>query len=214
MRNSSYRIFESKGPERTISKNQIVFGLWGFGLILFWAVEEFLPPIDFYNSFKFMYLIGVLALSLYLLLVRLWTYEPLNGNLDREIQFRTTSFVIDDQIVQLVNLIKLDIHGMDYYGRRKLLGGLDFEANLSQGVGNYIEFTRIDNKSTRVYFKQNVEYQYRELRPFIVSAIQLGKLSFLRGIELFGITDYDEIKEFKKAMAESAFVSGKELDIL
>lgn len=214
MGNPSYRVYEPKGSEETISKNQVVFGLWAFGLIFFWAFEECLQPGDLYSSFKFMYILGVLALSLYWLFVRLWTYEPLNGNLDGDIQFRTTSFIINNQVVQLENLVKIDIHGMDYYGRRIRLSGIDFEANLSQGVGNFIEFTSIENISTRVYFKQSIECQYRELRPFIVSAIQLGKLSFLRGIELLGITDYDEIQEFKKAMDTSAFVSSEENGVL
>lgn len=206
MSNPTYRVYEPKGSERTISKNQIVFGLWSFGLVLFWAVEEFLQPGDLYSSFKFMYSLGVFALSLYWLVVRLWTYEPLNGKLDGDIQFRRTSFIINNQVVQLENLVKLDIHGMDYYGRRKHLSGIDFEANLSQGVGNLIEFTGIDNISTRVYFKQSVECQFRELRPFIVSAIKLGKLSFLRGIELLGITDYEEIQELKKAILQTSLI--------
>lgn len=206
MSNPTYRVYKPKGSERTISKNQVVFGLWSFGLVFFWAVEEFLQPGDLYSSFKFMYSLGVFALSLYWLVVRLWTYEPLNGKLDGDIQFRRTSFIINNQVVQLENLVKLDIQGMDYYGRRKHLSGIDFEANLSQGVGNFIEFTSIDNISTRVYFKQSVECQFRELRSFIVSAIKLGKLSFLRGIELLGITDYDEIQEFKKAILQTSLI--------
>jgi len=107
----------------------------------------------------------------------------------------------------LDEIVKLDIHCEDYYGRQTRGIGMNFSPGLSQGVNNFIEFTGYNNLNRKVYFKQNVKSQYKDLSSFIIICVQKGKIPFLRGIELLGITDYNEIQEFKKTAYNSGFAN-------
>ena len=104
-------------------------------------------------------------------------------------------------------IVKLDIHCEDYYGRQTRGVGMNFSPGLSQGVNNFIEFTDYNNLTRKVYFKQNVKNQYKDFSTLIIVSIQKGKITFLRGIELLGITDYNEIQEFKKTATNSGFAN-------
>jgi hypothetical protein len=128
------------------------------------------------------------------------TYESLKGTINGQIQFSTTSFTIENETIQLNTITRLDIHVIDYFGRQTRGSGFNCSPGLSQGVNNYIEFTDASLATRRIYFKQRVKNEYKELYPFYVSAIKAGKISFLRGIELLEITEYEEIKEFKRKM--------------
>lgn len=104
---------------------------------------------------------------------------------------------INDKQIKLSEINKIDIKIQDYYGMQTRSRGSAFSPGLSQGINNYVECVNQDRTNNRIFFKQSVKNQSRELHTFIISAIKLNKIPFLRGIDLLGIEDYNEIKKFK-----------------
>lgn len=203
MKNSSFPIFEPDEFRKTVSNNWIIFCIWAFALLFFSTTEKYFEPSELYKTFKFCYVICAALLSVYWAIAGLWTYESLEGNITGQIQFETDSFEINQETIQLTNINKLDIHVEDYFGRQTRGVGTNFTPGLSQGVNNFIEFTDASLTTRRIYFNQCVKGEYRELYPFFVSAIKSRKISFLRGIEILEITEYEAIKEFKKTVTGS-----------
>lgn len=68
---------------------------------------------------------------------------------------------------------------------------------LSQGVNNYVKFIDTGGKQHQYHFKLFSANGSQEFYPIIKQVTVLGKLSLLRGLELLGIDDYDEIQRFK-----------------
>jgi hypothetical protein len=202
-----YQIFEFDQTKKTISYNWMMFGIWAFALIFFWTAEQYFFPSDFYKSFKNTYLVLAVLLSIYFLIVGLWSYQTLKGKLNGFIEFKKDAFEINEETFKLDEIAKLDIHCEDYYGQQTRGIGMNFSPGLSQGVSNFIEFTDYNNLNRKVYFKQTVKSQYKDLSSFIIICVQKGKIPFLRGIELLGITDYNEIQEFKKTATNSGFAN-------
>lgn len=202
-----YQIFEFDQTKKTISYNWMIFWIWAFALIFFWTAEQYFFLSDFYRNFKNTYLVLAVLLSIYFLTVGLWSYQPLKGKLNGFIEFKKDAFDINEETFRLDEIAKLDFHCEDYYGRQTRGVGMNFSPGLSQGVNNFIEFTDYNNLTRKVYFKQIVKNQYKDFSSFIIICIQKGKIPLLRGIGLLGITDYNEIQEFKKTATNSGFAN-------
>jgi hypothetical protein len=176
MEDSKYQIFEQSEAKKIVSYNWIMFRIWAFALTFFWVTEKYFVPNDFYKGFKNTYLILAVLLSTYFLLVGLWSYKPLKGELRGYIEFKMDSIDIDNETFQLKNITQMDISNSDYYGRQTRGIRLDFSPGLSQGVNNYIEFTDTSGFYRKVYFKKTSKDQYKELSDFIILGIRAGKI--------------------------------------
>lgn len=191
-----YPLFERTKNQR-ISRNSIACGLFfaAFGIIILDRELALIPS----GGLSVLLFVAVFLIFLYWSVIGFWSYKHLEGEFNGFIEFRSHSFVIYEEEVTLASITKLNIYLGDYYGKStRSRAGL--EPNRSQGVDNYIEFTDPDVTLNKIYFKLEDEDQWQELSFFIIEAIKLKKISFLRGIELLHITDYDQIQTFKKAL--------------
>jgi hypothetical protein len=204
MDDSHYLIFEPKKQRNVISNNLIVLIATTSAVFIFWIADGFFS-VDLYKDIKLFSLSCLVILWIYWLIAGFFTYRPLNGEFTGNITFKADSFIINEKVIQLKNLKRLNIHAEDYYGLHVPGPRVDFNPRLSQGINNYIEFTDLNNLTEKVFFKQTVKDQYLDLSEFIVFGVTIGIIPFLRGIELLRITDYDEIQQFKKSVAAKDF---------
>jgi len=198
MNNTEFQIFEPSIVKKPTNKNMIVFLIYLFAVIFFWTTDKYFSSSDFFRYFKNSYLFFGVSLSIYWLISGLLTYESLNGKFNGYLVFADDAFQINDELIRLKDIKSLNIFGEDYYGQQTRGVKLDFNPSLSQGVNNYFEFTDLENLTRKIYFKQHEKNSHRQLKSFIACGAKLNKISLIRATELLGITDYDEIKEFKK----------------
>ncbi|GAA3969598.1 hypothetical protein GCM10022246_22820 [Pedobacter ginsengiterrae] len=197
MEKHSFLIFEPSKKKDFVSNETIIYSLWFLAIVIFFLTDNYAQSNDLVYWGRLSILVAIVALSGYWALVGLWKYRPLNGKYNGELEFGEDYFKINDKQIKLNEINKIDIKIQDYHGMQTRSRGSAFSPGLSQGINNYVEYINQDGTSNRVFFKQSVKSQYRELRTFIISAIKLNKIPFLRGIDLLGIEDYDEIQQFK-----------------
>ena len=178
------------------SNNQIISYLWLGGITLLWGLSSF--NFLYFTFFVFFYLGALSTLSVYLAITSFWHYRMLTGEFKGQIEFDEHSIIIDGQSFHTEGIKKIDFSLGDYAGKDVGMPRTDFNPRLSNGVDNYVRIKTKQNNEIKVYFKLDYKNHEEQLYPFISRAIQLGKIPFLRGIDLLKITDYDEIQEFKK----------------
>ena len=198
MNNTKYQIFEPSLAEKSTSNNVVMFLIWTFALSFFWLTDKYSSPNDFLRYFKNIYLICAVMLSIYWLIGGLWTYKSLEGSFNGTLVFEEDAFQVNMELIKLEDISAINIFGGDYYGQRTRGVVINFDPSLSQGVNNYIEFTDLEKLVRRIYFKQTENDQFRELKTFIINCTKLNRLSVIRATELLGITNYEDIQEFKQ----------------
>ncbi len=196
MQRASYSIFKASNPKNKPSNNQILLLGWLIGFLLVFAIQNVDDSLT--ANILVAYYVVIVLLTLYWGFTSMWTYRELNGEFVGEIEFSDTSIIVNGIELPLQTLKQIDLSLGDYSG--KFVGSThnDFNPKLSTGVDNYVILTESDGSKTQIYFKLSHQNQTQELEPFIIKAMQLGHISFLRGINLLNINDYDEIQEFKK----------------
>jgi len=198
MESVRFQIFQASQDKKKISTNLMLCTAWIFTLLFLCIADQYFTQNNSLNEFKYFYLLISGLTSVCWIIIGFWIYKPLNGELKGYIEFNSGSFTIDEETFYLDDIRRFDMYGDDYYGRQTRQTALEFSPGLSQGVSNFFEFTDASNCMRKIYFKQTIKDQYRGLTSFFIAGIQTGKISFLRGIELLGLTDYYEIQEFKK----------------
>jgi hypothetical protein len=74
MNDPSFPIFEPDESKKSVSKNSIMFCIFGFALLFFSTVEQYFTPNEFYKTFKSFYLICATFLLGYWIIAGFWTY--------------------------------------------------------------------------------------------------------------------------------------------
>lgn len=128
-------------------------------------------------------------------------YAPLKGIIKDDIIFENDKIIINDRVIKIEELNKLDFFIGDYRGKRNI-GDKDFNGKIANGVNNYISYYLKDNKKEIVYFQLQDEYAIRNISEQLVQYHLAGKLHFLNLIDILGISDYDDIQLFKKDIAK------------
>lgn len=170
----------------------VITGLWMF---LTWICREYTLFTDgIISTILTIGLIGNIGYIIYCYT----SYQTLYGQLDGYLAFDEDYFTMEEKAIKLVDVHKIDLHCWDYYGRSTTMR-VTIEKRLSQGIGNFFEYT--DDRGThRVYFAMYHLSEKQDVFPFIEQAILLGKVSLLKGTEIMGINDYDDIQHFKKRL--------------
>lgn len=171
------------------------FGIQGLWMFLIWICREYALLTE--RLISVVLTIGLIANIGYIVYCNV-SYQTLHGQMDSYLVFGEDCFTIEGKAIKLADVHKIDLHCEDYYSRSTTLR-VTIEKRLSQGVGNFFEYTD-DEGTHRIYFAMYHLSEKQDVFPFIERAIILGKVSLLRGTELMGIHDYDDIQLFKKRL--------------
>ncbi|MFI5139418.1 MAG: hypothetical protein ACHQIM_16465 [Sphingobacteriales bacterium] len=184
MERLSFEIFKPEEDKFRLTPNLTMAILWLVPALLLWAIkgDNSGPPNDFVK----IYFVCVFLLTMYYLTSSFFSYKPLRGSIDGEIEFENDGIIIDDKTFKLADIIAIDFSFTDYYGQSSMYVR-DFNPRLSQGVGNYVSFTDSKNQNQIIYFRFQGKHGYQSLSPFINEAIKLKKMEFNRGVDLLGI---------------------------
>ena len=189
---SEFEIFIPK-PENRITPNKITFVLYATCVIIFMisVINHCKPQIAL-----FLFIIPF-SVSIYFFIKKFWTYKFLDGELAGSLIISLDYIKIATQSFTINEIKKIDFHAINYYGKREDYRN-NFNPILSQGTSNFVELFLNNGQKIKTYFKLNFKEHHKILYPFVVEMIKHGKISVLRGTEILGINDYDEIQEFKR----------------
>lgn len=121
--------------------------------------------------------------------------KSINGKLEGYIEFLENIVIINGRCFPYNEIENVNFSIEDYKGKTQYLTR-SFNAQISQGVENFLSFEHSNRRKAKIYFQLKNSTQTSELHPFITTLIRLQKIHFLRGIEILGLTDYNEIQEF------------------
>jgi hypothetical protein len=122
--------------------------------------------------------------------------KPLTDRLRGYIEFHNDGLIINGQRLAYVEIDKVSMRIDDYRGKKVRMGRSSY---ISEGVDNYITFNHAGRR-VKSYFQLKTFSDTKELYPAVRELIRLGRIPFLRGLDVLGIDDYAEIQEFKKSL--------------
>jgi|GEM_PF-4546912 len=160
---AKYTIFEPSTTKFTLNRNVIAYGLVVFGFM------AMLTPIKINETFRIFYILITFVVFLYFLITSLWSYQPLNGELKGQLEFKQNAVIVNDQEFKIAELNNIYLHYEDYFGERKHYIKGNLSQNLRQGVGNYITFSDASNVAHIYYFKIENKESALNLLPLINS---------------------------------------------
>ncbi len=158
---AKYTIFEPSTTNFSLNRNIIAYSLVFFGF------ATMLTPIEVNETFRIFYILITFVVFLYFLITNLWSYQPLNGELKGELEFKLNAVIINSQEFKIAELSNIYLHYEDYFGERKHYTKGDLTQNLRQGVGNYITFSDASNVAHIYYLKIENKEDALNLLPFI-----------------------------------------------
>lgn len=156
-----YSIFEPSTTKFKLSRNVI-----GYGLVII-GFATMLSPIKINETFRIYYILLTFVVFLYFLITSLWSYEPLRGEINGELEFRPNSLIINELEYKTSDLDEIYLHYEDYFGEKKHYIKGDLNQNIRQGVGNYIYFSDASGSEHIYYFRVENEEDAQKLLPFI-----------------------------------------------
>src|SRR3569833_4269129 len=101
----SFDIYIPDGKKFHLTPNWIVYGSWFIALGFLWAFDGVLPNIADFRG----YIAGLLAfVSIYYLIISMWTYKALNGKLEGKIVLNEVCFLVVFFFFFLLEISNLD----------------------------------------------------------------------------------------------------------
>lgn len=193
MFNATFQRYIARRKSSKISPNLILLCL-----LLFFIASILL--CDYLSIWLPIFSILVLiTTAIYYSISSYFTFEDLSGEIDSVITINSNFIEIKEERIEMLDIEKIDFHFTDYYGKTdhySSINRLNFNPRKLVGVRNCIYIFEKDLLK-KIYFQLNHAEHHKELYPFIIEMIKAGKISFLRGIEILEISDYDKIQEFK-----------------
>lgn len=205
MKDNQFKIFQ-KESKFYLSIDKI---FWYLYIILF------IPPlielmifgeenISDYSTISMFLSIGLMFLVPLLRIYKMNQYKRLDGKIDRFLTFDFEEITIDKSIIKLTDIKKIEASFFDYVGRKRGVSFYDFDGDLSNGVDNFLTLHMNDGGSINTFFFQQSGNESKKVKEQLIHYHLKGKIHFLHLIDLLGITDYDEIQEFKKEIYSKA----------
>ncbi len=173
----SYDIFEPSNQRVKISRNMIVYGLAGIGLL------TALTPLEVNDTLRFYYIAFVFLYFLYCLITCFFTYKPLYGKIDGKIEFLADVVMYGDYRIDLSQVISIDFHFRDYKGQSKYVRK-SVNQMKSQGVNNSFEYTDLKGVTYEILFRLEHQEDHKNLELLIDHYFRIGKISHQRRYEL------------------------------
>lgn len=161
MTSARYSIFEPSTTKFNLSRNVI-----GYGLVVIGFVTR-LISIKVNETFRIYYILLTFIIFLYFLITSLWSYEPLKGEINGELEFRPNSLSINELEFTISELDEVYLHYEDYFGERKHYIKGNLNQNIRLGVKNYISFLDASGSEHVYYFQVKNKEDAQKLLPFI-----------------------------------------------
>ena len=124
---------------------------------------------------------------MYYLFISFVTYEPLDGLITGEIEFKDDRLIINDKVFELKELSAIDFSLNDYYGRNRFPYRSNFSPALSQGVDNFVTFKDNADQVHLIYFRIQGKHGAQNLQLFINASVKLKAMSYYRAIDLIDV---------------------------
>lgn len=188
-----FQIFIPKPKTRLFTPNTIIYTLH-FSCVAIFIIAAL---THYYPQKVFFIFIAPFSLSLLFYIRKFWRYQFLNGELTSSLIISLDHIQVAQQSFAIEEIKKMDFHFRNYYGKKEDYRN-NFNPILSQGTSNFIELNLNNGQKLKTYFKLNFKSHHELLYPFIIEMVKADRISVLRGTEILGINDYDEIQEFKR----------------
>ena len=173
----SYDIFEPSNQRIKISRNMIVFGLVGIGLL------TAITPIEINDTLRFYYIAFVFLYFLFCSITIFFTYKPLYGKIEGKLEFRSDVVMYGDYRIDLSQVKSINFHFRDYKGQFKYIRR-SFNQMKSQGVNNSFEYTDMRGDTCEVFFRLEHPDDHKNLELLIDHYFRISKISHQRRYEL------------------------------
>ncbi len=125
--------------------------------------------------------------------------EQLKGKLNGKIIFEKENIVINDQKINLSDIKKIEIEGVDWLDLRKTnySMGFNYENGLSNGTKNYLIIKFNDNKKQKIQFQKNNACEFKEIEEVIKHYYVNNKIGYLNCVDILCLSEQKEWNEFK-----------------
>ena len=125
--------------------------------------------------------------------------EQLKGKLNGKIIFEKEYIVINDQKINLSDIKKIEIEGVDWLDLRKTnyLLGFNYENGLSNGTKNYLSIEFSDNKKQKIQFQLNDACEFKEIEEVIKHYYINNKIEYLNCVNILCLSEQNQWNEFK-----------------
>ncbi|OKS89101.1 hypothetical protein [Mucilaginibacter polytrichastri] len=182
----TFTIFEPDNKRFRWTPDWIIVLLYGSLLIMFWVLDG-MPADSALTTLKNLYLVSVVILSIYFIISSFWTYEPLKGKINGEVEFSKDYIKIKNELYNLNEISNVEFHFNKFHGESLVRLYNSVNGILSQGVNNSVLFTDNENQTHQVYFRLDAKNEYLSLSPFINQAVSLKRMRFKDAIDSIGI---------------------------
>lgn len=205
MEDNQFKIFH-KESKFYLSTDKI---FWYLFMILFTSplIELMIfgeENISDFSSISMFLVVGLMFLIPILRLYKMNKCKRLGGIIDGILTFDFEEIKIDKLVVKLTDIKKIETSFHDYEGRKLGYSFYDFDGDLSNGVDNCLILHKNDGSQINTFFFQQIGNESKKIKKYLIHYHLQGKIHFLHLIDLLGITDYDEIQEFKKEIYSKA----------
>lgn len=152
------------------------------------------------NGFDAIFLgsaIIVLFGSLFVKLLGFTKPDSLRGELDGFITFNRNEIIIDKNIINLSDIVKIEITNEDYYGKLKSSSKGDFNSSLSNGVDNKLTVELNSGLKETVNYELYNANDFQKIRKELINYYRNGKIDFENLANVLGEKSREEIEELK-----------------
>ena len=126
------------------------------------------------------------------------------GEIAGNLEIFTDRIEIGNKTLLLTDIKKIHFHIQDYEYRKEMLLANTALPKLSNGFNNLLEIELLENKKMKIYFQQKYKNEFsRKNKTTLIEYYRKNKIPFLNLIEIFQISEYEEIQDFKQTIANS-----------
>ncbi|MAC94717.1 MAG: hypothetical protein CMC96_04370 [Flavobacteriales bacterium] len=194
--NLKFQIFIPEKRKSFPFTNTLLVSLIGLSILIY-ILDYF--SVDFISNkiIATVMLVGFLSFFLRAAIVR-GKVKPYHGRLEGWIYFSNNGLKINDEEIDINNLTKLDFEFGSYYSEFIHHTTPIIYPWRENGTNNFLKLNYIDGTKRSIQFQRMYEDQQKYLKPFLEYLYAMNLMSFLRLIDILGITDYEEIQDYKK----------------
>ena len=126
-------------------------------------------------------------------------YEKLKGKINGTIELHDEKIIVNGNEYLIEEIRKIEIYGGDYKGKWKSKHKTNFSNALSNGVDNAIKI-EMENETVIINFLQTEKREIKNAEKHLINYHKMGKIHWLKLIEILDINDYNDIQKFKSTI--------------
>lgn len=200
--NLKFQIFIPEKRKSFPFTNTLLVSLIGLSILIY-ILDYF--SVDFISNkiIATVMFVGFLSFFLRAAIVR-GKVRPYHGRLEGWIYFSNNGLKINDEEIDINNLTKLDFEFGSYYSEFIHHTTAIIHPWRENGTNNFLKLNYIDGTKRSIQFQRMYEDQQKYLKPFLEYLYAMNLISFLRLIDILGITEYEKIQDYKKELVNSS----------